>query len=46
MAKRKRDIGQELLNGLREIKSGKHGRVINVPDVQKSAKKPNPDCSS
>jgi putative transcriptional regulator len=33
MAKRKRDIGQEILDGLREIKSGKHGRVINVPDV-------------
>lgn len=33
MAKRKRDIGREILDGLREIKSGKHGRVINVPDV-------------
>ena len=33
MAKRKRNIGQEILDGLREIKSGKHGRVINVPDV-------------
>ena len=33
MVKRKRDIGQEILDGLREIKSGKHGRVINVPDV-------------
>ena len=33
MAKRKRDIGQEILDGLREIKSGKHGHVINVPDV-------------
>ena len=33
MTRRKRDIGQEILDGLREIKSGKHGRVINVPDV-------------
>lgn len=33
MAKAKRNIGQEILDGLREIKSGEHGRVINVPDV-------------
>ena len=33
MAKHKRDIGQEIFDGLREIKSGKHGRVINVPDI-------------
>jgi len=33
MTRRKRDIGQEILDGLHEIKSGKHGRVINVPDV-------------
>jgi len=33
MAKAKRDIGQEILDGLREIKSGERGRVINVPDV-------------
>jgi putative transcriptional regulator len=33
MAKAKRNIGQEILDGLREIKSGEYGRVINVPDV-------------
>ena len=33
MTKRKRNIGLEILEGLREIKSGKHGRVINIPDV-------------
>lgn len=33
MVKPKRDIGQEILEGLREIKRGEHGRVINVPDV-------------
>ena len=33
MAKSKRDIGTEILDGLREIKSGEHGRVINIPDV-------------
>ena len=33
MNKHKRDIGQEILLGLREIKRGKHGRVINVPSI-------------
>ena len=33
MASKKRDIGKEILQGLREIKRGEHGRVINVPDV-------------
>lgn len=33
MAKAKRNIGREILEGLREIKRGEHGRVINVPDV-------------
>ena len=33
MAKTKRNIGQEILDGLREIKRGDHGRVINVPDI-------------
>lgn len=32
MAK-KRNIGDEILNGLRELKRGEHGRIINVPDV-------------
>jgi putative transcriptional regulator len=33
MAKVKRNIGLEILQGLREIKRGEHGRVVNVPDV-------------
>jgi putative transcriptional regulator len=33
MARKKRDIGAEILQGLRELKRGEHGRVINVPDV-------------
>lgn len=33
MAKSKRDIGREILNGLRELKRGEYGRVVNVPDV-------------
>jgi len=33
MAKDKRNIGQEILDGLRELKGGEYGRVINVPDV-------------
>ena len=39
MAKAKRNIGKEILDGLREIKRGKHARVINVPDVGKIRKK-------
>src|SRR2546426_2265131 len=33
MRKAKRNIGQEILQGLREIKRGEYGRVVNVPDV-------------
>ena len=33
MANRKRDIGQEILDGIREIKRGEHGRVTTVPSV-------------
>jgi putative transcriptional regulator len=33
MPKAKRDIGAEILEGLRELKRGEYGRVINVPDV-------------
>jgi len=28
-----RDIGTEILDGIREIKRGKHGRAINIPSV-------------
>ena len=33
MAETRRDIGRELLDGLRELKRGEHGRVTNVPSV-------------
>ena len=33
MAKAKRNIGLEILRGIREIKRGEHGRVINIPSV-------------
>src|SRR6185436_7335727 len=36
MTKKKRDIGTEILEGLREIKRGEHGRVINVPSVART----------
>jgi putative transcriptional regulator len=33
MAKAKRNIGLEILEGIREIRKGVHGRVMNVPSV-------------
>lgn len=33
MPKLKRNIGLEILQGLREIKRGEHGRIITVPSV-------------
>lgn len=33
MAKAKRNIGLEILSGIREIKRGEHGRVMNLPSV-------------
>ena len=33
MAKAKRNIGAEILEGIREIKRGEHGRVINLPPI-------------
>ena len=33
MTKVKRNIGLEILEGIREIKRGDHGRIINVPPV-------------
>jgi putative transcriptional regulator len=33
MTKSKRNIGMEILKGVRELKRGEHGRVINVPPV-------------
>ncbi len=28
-----RKVGREILEGIRELKRGEHGRVIDVPDV-------------
>lgn len=39
MSSGKRDIGNEILEGLREIKRGAHGRVVNVPDIRKIREK-------
>jgi putative transcriptional regulator len=33
MARKSRNIGEEILEGLRELKRGEYGRVINMPDV-------------
>jgi putative transcriptional regulator len=30
---RKRNVGREILDGLRQLKRGEHGRVIAVPSV-------------
>ena len=39
MPRMKREIGLEILEGIREIKRGEHGRVINVPPVSAIRKK-------
>ena len=39
MARKSRDIGAEILQGLREIKRGEYGRVINVPDITRTREK-------
>ena len=33
MAKAKRSVGLEILEGIREIKSGEYGRIVTVPSV-------------
>lgn len=33
MAKARRNLGKEILEGVREIKRGEHGRVSNLPSV-------------
>ncbi len=33
MVKTKRNLGMEILEGIREIKKGSHGRVTNLPSV-------------
>jgi putative transcriptional regulator len=39
MTRDKRNTGKEILDGLREIKRGVHGRVINIPDVRQIREK-------
>ena len=34
-----RDIGAEILNGIRELKRGRTGRIVNVPPVAEIRKK-------
>ena len=33
MAKTKRNIGEEILDGIRALKRGEHGRITTVPSV-------------
>lgn len=33
MSETDRDIGNEILEGLRELKRGEHGRTINIPSI-------------
>jgi putative transcriptional regulator len=33
MVRAKRNIGQEILDGIRQLKRGRHGRVVSVPSV-------------
>jgi putative transcriptional regulator len=33
MASRKRNIGLEILEGIREIKRGEHGRMTTIPSI-------------
>lgn len=34
MSKARKNIGEEILEGLRELKRGDYGRVVNVPDIR------------
>ncbi len=33
MVESKRDVGEEILEGIRQLKRGDHGRIINVPAI-------------
>ncbi len=39
MSNKRRDIGAEILEGIRQIKRGEFGRVLNVPDVARTREK-------
>jgi len=33
MVKAKRNVGQEILEGIRQLKRGQHGRIVKMPSV-------------
>ena len=33
MTEARRDIGEEILEGIRQLKRGEHGRIVNVPAI-------------
>lgn len=33
MARSKRNLGREILEGVRQLKRGEHGRIVSVPSV-------------
>ena len=37
--RKRRDIGQEILEGIRQIKRGQYGRVINLPAIAETRAK-------
>ena len=39
MNEKNRNIGQEILSGLQEIKRDEHGRIITVPDIAQTRAK-------
>jgi putative transcriptional regulator len=39
MPNAKRNIGQEILEGIRQLKRGEHGRVVKVPSVTRIREK-------
>ena len=39
MPKVKRNIGEEILEGIRQLKRGEHGRVVRVPSVTRIREK-------
>jgi len=39
MPKAKRNVAQEILDGIRQLKRGEHGRVVKVPSVTRIREK-------
>lgn len=42
---KERDIGMEILQGIRQLKAGKHGRILNVPPVSETRARVGPSQS-